>query len=79
MALDDMELQPHLPAGSCVRTEAESGLTEEDARHAVRLLGGPDPSLPPLPDAPKSPGAFNVLVTRGEMQREMMRAALQLR
>ena len=40
------------------------------------LLGGPDASVPPLPPPPSKPGGFNSIVTRGEMQRDMMRAAM---
>ena len=76
VVLDDMDVQPHLPAGHVVRTRAESGLTDRDAELAVELLGGPDKSLPPLPSPPKKPGALNVSVTRGERDRDMMRAAM---
>ena len=76
VVLDDMDVRPHLPPGHVVRTRAESGLTDRDAEWAVKLLGGPDKSLPPLPPPPKKPGAFNVIVTRGERDRDMMRAAM---
>ena len=76
VALDDMDLLRFMPPDAFVRTQAESGLTEADAREAIQILGGRDASLPPLAPAPAKPGGFNVLVTRGEMQREMMRAAL---
>ena len=76
VVVDDMDLHAFLPPGTFVRTEDEVGLTEADAMRAIQLLGGPDKSLPPLPPPPRKPGGFNVLVTRGEMQREMMRAAM---
>lgn len=75
VALDDMDLQAHLPAGRFVRTEAEGGLTDANATLAVSHLGGSDASLLPLPPPPAKPG-FNIVVTRGEVQREMMRAAM---
>ncbi len=76
VAIDDLDLAPHLARGTFVRTEAESGLTEADAMRAIDLLGGPDPSVAPLPPPPHKPGGFNVVVTRGEVQRDMMRAAM---
>ena len=76
VALDDLDLSPHLPADAFVHTEAEAGLTEADARRAVELLGGPDATLPPLPSPPRSGTGFNVIVTRGEIQRELMRSAM---
>jgi hypothetical protein len=76
VALDDLDLQHFLPTGRFVRMEAEAGLTDRDAEAAIQLLGGPDPAAPPLPPPPHNPGGFNLLVSRGEMQREMLRAAL---
>lgn len=76
VALDDMDLRERLPASSFVRTRAEAGLTDYDATAAVNKLGGPDPSLPPLPPPPRGGSGFNVIVTRGEMQRDAMRAAM---
>ena len=73
VAVDDTDLNL---AGHFVRTDASSGLTPADADAAIRVLGGPDARAPPLPPPPPKPGGFNVLVTRGEVQREMMRAAL---
>ena len=76
VALDDMALGALLPPGKFVRTEPEAGLTAANATKAIELLGGPDASAPPLPPIPSKPGGFNVLVTRGEMQRDAMRAAM---
>ena len=74
VAIDDLDLGRFLPAANFVRTEAEVGLTDEHARQAIELLGGPDATLPSLPSAPKKPAGFKFLITRDELQRELLRA-----
>lgn len=74
VALDDMDLGRFLPASNFVRTEAEVGLTDEHAQRAIELLGGPDATLPSPLSAPKKPSGFKFLITRDELQREMLRA-----
>ena len=77
VVLDDMDLSQHLPEAGArfVRTDAASGLTEADALLAVRLLGGPEENMPTLLP-PTKPGAFNILVTRSELERDAIRAAM---
>ena len=70
VALDDLDL--NLPSENFVRTGAERGLTDADAQKAVRLLGGPDHSLPKLPP---SRGRTGEPLTKGEVLRAMINGA----
>ena len=76
VALDDLDLRTALPSNRFVRTNAADGLVDRDARAAVELLGGPIAGATLQSPLPSKPGGFNCLVTRGEMQRDAIRAAL---
>lgn len=75
-------LVPLIDTDHFVHTSSETGLTAADADRAVALLGGPDTRAPPLPP-PQHDDAdgddarpAKVQRTRGEVQRDMIRAAL---
>eukprot|EP00966_Prymnesium_polylepis_P053820 1243910-Prymnesium_polylepis.1 len=70
VALDDLDL--NLPSQNFVRTSAERGLTDADAQKAVRLLGGPDHSVPKLPPPRARAGEP---LTKGEVLRAMINGA----